>query len=148
MSGRTISEWQAATAPPSGDVHWLQFALIPGDRAALARALAVRFEAMLEAGLLQEVTALHQRGDLNAELPAMRAVGYRQLWMHCAGEIALPEAVDKAIAATRQLAKRQLTWLRSEAAYQLLEPADSAGIALILRAIRAAGFVAGKPRGC
>jgi tRNA dimethylallyltransferase len=148
LSGRTISDWQAAAAPPSGEVRWLQFALIPGERAALARTLAARFESMLAAGLLAEVTALYQRGDLNAELPAIRAVGYRQLWAHCAGEISLPEAVDKAIAATRQLAKRQLTWLRSEGACQALEPGDSTGIALILRAIAASGFVAGRPPGC
>jgi tRNA dimethylallyltransferase len=148
LSGRTISDWQAAATPPSGEVRWLQFALIPGERAALARTLATRFESMLEAGLLAEVTALYQRGDLNAELPAIRAVGYRQLWAHCAGETGLAEAVSKAIAATRQLAKRQLTWLRSEAAYETLEPGDSAGIALILRAIAASGFVAGRPPEC
>ena len=148
LSGRTISDWQADAMPPSGDVRWLQFALIPGDRAALARTLEARFESMLGAGLLAEVTVLHQRGDLNAELPAIRSVGYRQLWAHCAGEIGLQDAVGQAIAATRQLAKRQLTWLRSDGAHQTLDPADSAGIALILRAIRAAGFVAGKPPGC
>ena len=148
LSGRTISDWQAAATSPTNDVRWLQFALIPGDRAALARALAARFESMLEAGLLAEVTVLFQRGDLNAELPAIRSVGYRQLWAHCAGEIGLQDAIGQAIAATRQLAKRQLTWLRSEGAYRSLEPADSAGIALILRAIAASGFVAGKPPGC
>ena len=147
VTGRTISDWQDAAAPPSNEVHWLPFALIPGDRAALARALAERFEAMLAAGLLAEVTDLYQRGDLSAELPSIRSVGYRQLWAHCAGETSLQAAVGLAITATRQLAKRQLTWLRSEGAYQALEPADLGGIALILRAIAAAGFVAGKPRG-
>jgi tRNA dimethylallyltransferase len=148
LSGRTISHWQAAATPPPSEVRWLQFALIPGERAELARTLAARFESMLEAGLLAEVAAFYRRGDLNAELPAIRSVGYRQLWAHCAGEMGLAEAVEKAIAATRQLAKRQLTWLRSEAAYQALEPADSNGIALILRAIAASGFVAGRPPGC
>ena len=148
VSGRTLSDWQASAAPPAGDVRWLQFALIPGDRAVLARALAARFEAMLEAGLLAEVTALYQRGDLSAELPSIRSVGYRQLWAHCAGETSLREAVGQAITATRQLAKRQLTWLRSEGAYQALEPSDAGGIALILRAVRNAGFMAGTPSGC
>ena len=148
LSGRTISDWQSAATPPSSDVRWLQFALIPGDRAALARTLAARFESMLEAGLLAEVTVLYQRGDLNAELPAIRSVGYRQLWAHCAGEIGLQDATGQAIAATRQLAKRQLTWLRSDGACRAIEPTDSAGIALILRAIAASGFVAGKPAGC
>jgi tRNA dimethylallyltransferase len=67
---------------------------------------------MLAAGLLDEVRAQYQRGDLTPDLPAVRAVGYRQLWRHLAGECALEDAVDKAVAATRQLAKRQLTWLR------------------------------------
>ncbi|MBS0388222.1 MAG: tRNA (adenosine(37)-N6)-dimethylallyltransferase MiaA [Proteobacteria bacterium] len=142
LSGRTISDWQAAAAAPPEDIRWLQFALIPADRAAQARALAARFESMLEAGLLAEVSALYQRGDLDAELPSIRSVGYRQLWAHCAGETSLQEAVRQAITATRQLAKRQLTWLRSERAYQALEPADPGGIALILRAIAASGFVA------
>lgn len=146
-SGRAISDWQAATARPPDGVRWLQFALVPGDRAALARALATRFEAMLGAGLLAEVQALYRRGDLDPELPSIRSVGYRQLWAHCAGEVGLAEAAERAIAATRQLAKRQLTWLRSESAYRVLEPGDSAGIALILRAIAASGFVAGKAAG-
>jgi len=142
VSGRTISDWQASATAPPADIRWLQFALVPGDRSALARALAARFESMLEAGLLAEVTTLYQRGDLDAELPSIRSVGYRQLWAHCAGETSLQTAARLAITATRQLAKRQLTWLRSEDAYRLLEPADPAGIALILRAIRTAGFVA------
>jgi tRNA dimethylallyltransferase len=62
--------------------------------------------------LLEEVDALYRRGDLHPELPAIRAVGYRQLWQHLAGECTLEEAVERGIAATRQLAKRQLTWLR------------------------------------
>ena len=67
---------------------------------------------MLEAGMLEEVAALHARGDLHPGLPAVRAVGYRQLWRHLDGECSLEEASEQAIAATRQLAKRQLTWLR------------------------------------
>jgi len=146
-SGRAISDWQATTVRPPDDVQWLQFALVPGDRLALARVLVARFESMLQAGLLAEVRSLHQRGDLHAELPSIRSVGYRQLWAHCAGEVGLAEATLQAIAATRQLAKRQLTWLRSERAYHVLEPGDPGGIALILRAIAGSGFVAGKPAG-
>ncbi len=148
VSGRSISDWQAQTRAPADGAHWLRFALIPGDRTALGRALAERFAAMLESGLLAEVAALHGRGDLHAELPAIRSVGYRQLWAHCAGQIALAEATAQAVAATRQLAKRQLTWLRAERAYEALDPADAAGFARILAAIRAAGFVAGRPTGC
>ncbi len=68
----------------------------------------------MAAGLLDEVHSLYRRGDLHPDLPAMRAVGYRQLWSHMAGECSLEEAVAGAEAATRQLAKRQLTWLRRE----------------------------------
>jgi tRNA dimethylallyltransferase len=148
VSGRSISDWQAATRAPDGDAHWLRFALIPGDRTALGRTLEERFAAMLGSGLLAEVAALYRRGDLHAELPAIRSVGYRQLWAHCAGQVGLAEASAQAIVATRQLAKRQLTWLRSEGTYEVLEPADPSGLARILAAIRAAGFVAGRPSGC
>ena len=147
-SGRPISDWQAATQPPDDGAHWLRFALIPADRAALARGLRARFEAMLEAGLLAEVSALYERGDLHPELPALRAVGYRQLWTHCAGESGLQAATEQAVTATRQLAKRQLTWLRSESTYESLDPEVEAGFARILGAIRAAGFVAGRAPGC
>ena len=148
LSGRGISEWQAQTRAPGADLRWLRFALIPGDRTALGQTLAERFAAMLAAGLLAEVSALYRRGDLHAELPALRSVGYRQLWAHCAGRISLAEASEFAVTATRQLAKRQLTWLRSESGYDALDPADGAGIARILAAVRAAGFVAGRPSGC
>ena len=148
QSGRPISEWQAATQPPDEGVRWLRFALIPGDRAVLAQGLGERFGAMLEAGLLAEVSALYHRGDLHAELPSIRSVGYRQLWAHCAGEIGLRKATDQALAATRQLAKRQLTWLRSEGSYEALDPAVAGGLTRILGAIRAAGFVADRPPGC
>jgi tRNA dimethylallyltransferase len=90
----------------------VQWAICPADRAVLHNRIASRFEAMMASGLLEEVRALWQRGDLSPDLPAIRAVGYRQLWQHLAGECSLDEAVAKAIAATRQLAKRQLTWLR------------------------------------
>jgi tRNA dimethylallyltransferase len=66
----------------------------------------------MAAGFLEEVRQLRRRGDLHPDLPAVRAVGYRQLWQHLEGESSLDEAVTRAVAATRQLAKRQLTWLR------------------------------------
>jgi tRNA dimethylallyltransferase len=148
VSGRCISDWQARTRAPADDVRWLRFALIPGDRTALGRALEARFAAMLGSGLLAEVAALYRRGDLHAELPAIRSVGYRQLWAHCAGQVGLAEAAAQAVVATRQLAKRQLTWLRAESAYEALEPTEASGFARILSAIHAAGFVAGRPTGC
>jgi tRNA dimethylallyltransferase len=92
----------------------LKLALLPADREVLHRRITTRFAAMLEAGLLEEVRALYARGDLDSELPAMRAVGYRQVRAHLAGEISYAEMSDRAIVATRQYAKRQLTWLRGE----------------------------------
>ncbi|MCP4211510.1 MAG: tRNA (adenosine(37)-N6)-dimethylallyltransferase MiaA [Halieaceae bacterium] len=90
----------------------IQLAICPADRAQLHRRIEQRFSLMLDAGLVQEVRQLQARGDLHPGLPAVRAVGYRQVWQYLDGLCTLEEARDKAIAATRQLAKRQLTWLR------------------------------------
>jgi len=148
LTGRAISEWQAATRAPLEGVRWLQFALLPADRAGLRRALEARFAAMLEAGLLAEVAALYKRPDLHAELPALRSVGYRQLWAYCAGQIDLEQARSLAVTATCQLAKRQMTWLRAQPGYECLDPADDSGIARLLESVGAAGFVAAGARGC
>lgn len=91
----------------------LQLALIPGDRGVLHQRIAQRFDAMLAAGLLGELTALRQSHELHPGLPAMRCVGYRQAWEYLDGAIDRNALREKGIAATRQLAKRQLTWLRS-----------------------------------
>jgi tRNA dimethylallyltransferase len=132
-SGRPISEWQRAT--PAADVrfHWQRFALLPEDRTALRSRLAARFEAMMAAGLLEEVRTLYGRRDLTAEHASMRAVGYRQLWSHLAGEITLEQARLQAVTATAQLAKRQLTWLRAESDWIAL-PVGSAEAVRRLRA--------------
>jgi tRNA dimethylallyltransferase len=102
-------------------------ALIPADRARLHAALEQRFRQMMAAGLLEEVAALHARGDLTDSHPAIRAVGYRQLWEHLAGKCSLESAVTRAIAATRQLAKRQMTWLRAMPNIRPLDPYDALG---------------------
>jgi tRNA dimethylallyltransferase len=91
----------------------LQLALIPSDRAVLHQRIADRFDAMLADGLLDEVETLRRTYALTPDLPAMRAVGYRQAWAYLEGETSLSELREQGIAATRQLAKRQLTWLRS-----------------------------------
>jgi tRNA dimethylallyltransferase len=89
-------------------------AIVDDDRAALAQRIEQRFDTMVAAGFVAEVERLRARADLTAELPALRAVGYRQIWRYLAGDIAWDEARRTAIVATRQLAKRQMTWLRSE----------------------------------
>ena len=113
-SGVPISQWHN-TEPdnlPRQRFRIVQVAICPRERAILHQRIARRFEQMMAAGLLAEVETLFRRGDLHADLPSMRTVGYRQLWQHLAGECTLEEAVERAVAATRQLAKRQLTWLR------------------------------------
>jgi tRNA dimethylallyltransferase len=126
LSGKPISELQSGAA---GELPFdLQaFALVPEDRAELHRRIAERFEAMLKAGLVEELRALREKFRLNAQLPSMRAVGYRQSWQFLEGEIGEKELHETGIAATRQLAKRQMTWLRSLPG---LEPAERLAEAL------------------
>lgn len=88
--------------------------VVPLDRAVLHRRIESRFHAMLAQGFVDEVVQLRQRGDLNISMPSMRAVGYRQVWEYLDGNYGCDEMVNKGVAATRQFAKRQLTWLRSE----------------------------------
>jgi tRNA dimethylallyltransferase len=123
-AGQPISQLQRATASPLADTPLRYWILAPRQRPVLHERLASRFETMMAAGLLDEVAALRARGDLTARHPAMRAVGYRQLWAHLEGEYALTEAVRRAVAATRQLAKRQLTWMRAEQGQWLDPDAD------------------------
>ncbi len=113
LTGQPISQLQRSRVSILADVHTLEFALAPLDRQSLLAHLRTRFEAMLAAGFVDEVRILRERGDLSAEHPSMRAVGYRQMWRYLAGECAFEDARDQAVVATRQLAKRQLTWLRA-----------------------------------
>jgi tRNA dimethylallyltransferase len=114
-SGRPISAFWAEGGDGEDlrrDFALRRLALVPDDRSALHAAIAERFDAMLAAGLVEEVRALRARGDLHPGLPAIRAVGYRQAWAHLDGEVDLAGLRERGIAATRQLARRQLTWLR------------------------------------
>jgi tRNA dimethylallyltransferase len=120
LSGKPISELQKA-AIPKLPFQLKAFALAPADRADLHRRIAERFDAMLKGGLVEELRALRGKHGLHAGLPSMRAVGYRQAWRFLEGEITEKELRETGVAATRQLAKRQLTWLRSLPG---LEPAE------------------------
>ena len=113
ITGTPMSVLLNAPAQQDAPVKTLTLSLEPAERSVLHQTIAMRFDQMLEAGLLQEVQSLRARGDLHTNLPSVRCVGYRQLWSLLEGEIDLPTARLQAIAATRQLAKRQLTWLRS-----------------------------------
>lgn len=121
-TGRPLSELQRNTRSPLQEEVRLRWALVPSDRATLHERIERRFNEMLEQGLLTEVRRLYARGDLTSRHPAIRSVGYRQLWAHLSGECSLEEAVRRAIAATRQLAKRQMTWLRADPGIQWRDP--------------------------
>jgi len=114
LTGEVISTHQSRATDHSGAVRVRTLALIDEDRSALAQRIEARFDAMVDVGLIDEVRALMGRGDLSPDLPAIRAVGYRQIWAYLDGAYDWPEARRRSITATRQLAKRQMTWLRSE----------------------------------
>ena len=120
-TGRPISELQRATVSPLAGRRVHYWMLAP-PRAVLHERIQRRFEAMMAAGFLEEVRSLRRNGALTARHPSMRAVGYRQLWAHLDGQYPLEEAVRRGVAATRQLAKRQLTWMRGEALGRWIEP--------------------------
>lgn len=122
VSGRPISDWQRAQAPPAFPFRVLKLVLAPTDRAVLHARIEQRFDAMLAQGFLDEVRALRADPRLHADLPAIRAVGYRQTWRHLDGETDAATFREQAIAATRQLAKRQFTWLRGEADARWFDP--------------------------
>ena len=143
-SGVPMSEWQRrqkSQPVPARQYRVVQLAICPRQRSVLHERIALRFEQMMAAGLLAEVENLYRRGDLTPDLPAIRAVGYRQLWQHLDGECSVERAVAGGIAATRQLAKRQLTWLRkwpdlhwiyTDAAGNLARPQESDYVAAIM----------------
>jgi tRNA dimethylallyltransferase len=113
ISGKPMSAWQAGESNGLLDSYrWIQIAVAPQERTVLHQRIARRFDKMLELGFIEEVEALYRRGDLHEQMPSMRAVGYRQVWQYLAGECDRPTMRERGIAATRQLAKRQITWLR------------------------------------
>ena len=126
ISGVPISEWQAKGRGPVVRFPFrvLKLVLAPNDRAVLNERIARRFRAMLDGGFLDEVRTLKADPRLHAELPSMRAVGYRQAWQHLDGRIDHAGFVEQGIAATRHLAKRQLTWLRGEHAALWADPQE------------------------
>ena len=125
-SGRPLSALLAEDLRGGTHDGDLRLVIAPADRAVLFERIAQRFDDMMRRGLLEEVRGLRGRSDLNAELPAARLIGYRQLWNHLDGGCSLDEAVQKAVAATRQLARRQLTWLRAEPGAEWFDSLDPA----------------------
>jgi len=122
MTGRSIdSHWQEQQTL---ELPWkvIPIALMPEDRAQLHKRIELRFNLMLEQGFEAEVVRLRERGDLNLNLPSMRCVGYRQMWQYLDGELDWQEMHHKGVVATRQLAKRQMTWLRSWQGAEVIDP--------------------------
>lgn len=131
ISGRTLSDFHAEVHQSDPGLAFSTYAWVPSDRERLYASIQARFHEMVRVGLLDEVRRLFSREDLHADLPSIRAVGYRQLWEHLAGKVAFDAAVEKAVVATRHLARRQLIWLRSDEGVTYvdsLEPNASAHI--------------------
>ena len=113
LTGKPLSYWHQQQAAEAIPYDITAVAIAPMDRAILHERIALRFHLMIENGLVDEVRRLYQRGDLNTAMPSIRAVGYRQVWQYLEGELSYDEMIERSIIATRQLAKRQMTWLKS-----------------------------------
>lgn len=135
MTGRTLTEfWTEQHANPLPyDV--IKIALVPENRERLRQRIAERFYLMLEQGFVNEVRQLMARGDLTLDMPSMRCVGYRQVWEYLEGKMDYDTMVEKAITATRQLAKRQLTWLRKEENCNFFDP-DGLNLSEIMKKLK------------
>jgi tRNA dimethylallyltransferase len=131
LSGRPLSLWHREARHRSRP--GVCVAVAPESRRALDDAIRSRFDAMLAAGFEQEVRQLMQRSDLHPDLPSMRSVGYRQMWAYLAGELDYATMREKAIVATGQLAKRQLTWIRRWQGILVLRPGDPKNLPRIMR---------------
>ena len=145
LSGQPMSsllQRQQPTAADNAAGHrYLTISLEPSDRTILHARIAQRFDAMLEAGLLDEVRALHARRDLHPGLPSVRCVGYRQMWSHLDGDVDLDTAREQAIAATRQLAKRQITWLRAQPERVIVDCLAADAVEQVIDAVGKAGVL-------
>ena len=124
LTGTPLSQLQQQQVEEPLPYRIIKLALAPSERGVLHERIAARFEHMLRDGLIEEVEALRRRGDLHLDLPALRAVGYRQVWEFLDGSIDYTEMTERGIIATRQLAKRQFTWLRAEPELALLDSLD------------------------
>lgn len=137
LSGRTLGSFFAEQAAHALPFRMLNLALVSSDRAVLHTRIGERFGAMLAAGLVDEVKALRQKYKLDAGLPSMRCVGYRQVWEMLEGELPARELRERGIYATRQFAKRQLTWLRSMEGLTVVDPRAADASARVLAAVEA-----------
>ena len=123
-SGRPLSDWQRDSSPMRDDFRYVRIGLNIEPRSILHQRIAKRLDRMVADGFVEEMKGLRMRPGLTADCPAMRSVGYRQFWQYLDGAYSLDEARRKALYATRQLAKRQITWLRSETEVFLADPLE------------------------
>lgn len=124
LTGRSIESFWREQEKLVLPWNIIPFALMPGDRSLLHSRIAQRFDLMLEQGFEAEVSSLMQRGDLHLDLPSMRSVGYRQMWLYLSDQFDRQTMREKAVIATRQLAKRQMTWLRGWQNAVIVDPFD------------------------
>jgi tRNA dimethylallyltransferase len=135
LTGQTLDSLFAAQEKSALPYRSLLLALVPQDRSELHRRIARRFDAMLAEGLVDEVATLRQKYTLHADLPSMRCVGYRQAWEMIEGRMPPTELRERGIFATRQLAKRQLTWLKSMPGLNVHDPLQTGITAAVLAAV-------------
>jgi tRNA dimethylallyltransferase len=139
LTGKPLSAFFTAAQQVAMPYRAIKLIVAPKERLSLHAIIAQRFEQMLQQGLIAEVENLKQRGDLNEAKPSIRAVGYRQVWAYLNGEYSKPVMIEKGIAATRQLAKRQFTWLRRETEAVRLESGQPDLLGCTISAINAQG---------
>ena len=134
LTGKSMTEIIRDTKKNETELDLMQFALLPErDRSELKLRIVERFDKMLASGFKQEVEVLYERGDLNLQMPSIRSVGYKQMWMHLNGEISFDEMRELGIIATCQLAKRQMTWLRGwKSDVNYLVPGDKANLSIAI----------------
>ncbi len=136
MTGKPLSSWHAQQQKQALVNPLLSIVLAPQNRKWLHQRIELRFAQMIEEGFLDEVARLYSRGDLSLDCPSMRSVGYRQIWQYMDGQLSLSEAREKAVIATRQLAKRQYTWLRSWPDALWFDPTDEKELVACQQAVR------------
>jgi len=133
VSGKALTAWQEEARAPEDDVKYVKVALLIEPRDLLHARIAARLDDMVAAGFVDELRRLRERPGVNRDSPAMRAVGYRQFWNYLENDYSLEEARKRALFATRQLAKRQFTWLRSEKDVFSVNPLEADAIGTISR---------------
>lgn len=136
VSGKSLTYWQSQQKNKL-PFAFHQFSIMPSERSALHQLIEQRFDLMLNNGFIQEVEGLREKYQLHADLPSMRSVGYRQIWQYLQGELTLVEMREKGIIATRQLAKRQVTWLRSWENISQLTSGDCANLQTLVQKVGA-----------